>query len=61
MHIGIAVVALALKEETALLRRDIISVAISKQMSVRFARMWNNRSPGVETAWRGPAWISRNG
>src|SRR5262249_52997982 len=26
-----------------------------------FARIWNSRSPGVETAWCGPARISRNG
>ena len=38
----------------------MICVAISKQRSIRFARMWNSRSPGVETAWRGPARISRN-
>ena len=28
---------------------------------MRLARMWNSRSPGVETAWRPPARISRNG
>ena len=28
---------------------------------MRLARMWNSRSPGVETAWRAPARISRNG
>ena len=27
---------------------------------MRFARMWNSKSPGVETAWRLPARISRN-
>src|SRR5580658_828919 len=27
---------------------------------MRFARMWNSKSPGVETAWRAPARISRN-
>ena len=26
---------------------------------MRWARMWNSRSPGVETAWRAPARISR--
>src|SRR5437660_1380005 len=35
--------------------------ASSKQRSMRLARMWNMRSPGVATAWRGPALISRNG
>ena len=30
----------------------MICVAISKQRSMRLARMWNIRSPGVETAWR---------
>src|ERR1700729_3836716 len=28
---------------------------------MRLARMWNSKSPGVETAWRSPARISRNG
>src|ERR1700757_604733 len=28
---------------------------------MRLARMWNSRSPGVETAWRAPARISRKG
>ena len=30
----------------------MICVAISKHRSMRLARMWNSRSPGVETAWR---------
>src|SRR5580693_8360000 len=33
----------------------------SKDRSMRLARMWNSRSPGVETAWRDPDRISRNG
>ncbi len=41
--------------------RAMICVASSKHRSMRLARMWNNRSPGVETAWRAPARISRNG
>src|SRR5262249_55941297 len=36
--------------ETASPRRAMICVAISKQRSIRFARIWNSRSPGVETA-----------
>ena len=47
--------------ETASPSRAMICVASSKQRSMRLARMWKSRSPGVETAWRGPAWISRNG
>ena len=39
----------------------MICVASSKQRSIRSARMWKSRSPGVETAWRAPARISRNG
>ena len=38
----------------------MICVASSKHRSIRFARMWNSKSPGVETAWRVPARISRN-
>ena len=30
----------------------MICVASSKHKSMRFARMWNSKSPGVETAWR---------
>ena len=30
----------------------MICVASSKHRSMRLARMWNSRSPGVETAWR---------
>ena len=39
----------------------MICVASSKQRSMRLARMWKSRSPGVATAWRAPALISRNG
>ena len=39
----------------------MICVASSKHRSMRLARMWNSRSPGVATAWREPARISRNG
>ena len=39
----------------------MICVASSKHRSMRLARIWNSRSPGVETAWRAPARISRNG
>ena len=39
----------------------MICVASSKHRSMRLARMWNSKSPGVETAWRAPARISRNG
>ena len=46
--------------ETASPRRAMICVASSKHRSIRFARMWNSKSPGVETAWRAPARISRN-
>ncbi len=38
----------------------MICIASSKHRSIRFARMWNSKSPGVETAWRAPARISRN-
>src|SRR3984957_11576353 len=41
--------------------RAMICVASSKQRSMRFARMWNSTSPGVDGAWRAPARISRNG
>ena len=41
--------------------RAMICVASSKHRSMRLARMWNSKSPGVETAWRAPARISRNG
>ena len=30
----------------------MICIASSKHRSMRFARMWNSKSPGVETAWR---------
>ena len=33
--------------------RALICVANSKHRSIRSARMWKSRSPGVETAWRG--------
>src|SRR3984885_6291678 len=39
----------------------MICVASSKHKSMRFARMWNSKSPGVETAWRAPARISWKG
>ncbi len=39
----------------------MICVISSKDRSMRLARMWNSRSPGVETAWRAPARISRKG
>ena len=39
----------------------MICVASSKHRSMRLARMWNRMSPGVATAWRAPARISRNG
>ena len=39
----------------------MIWAASSKHRSVRTARMWNSRSPGVATACRGPERISRNG
>src|SRR6185312_2397782 len=44
---------------TASPRRDMIRVASSKHRSMRMARIWKNRSPGVETAWCCPL-ISRN-
>src|ERR1700730_5037123 len=47
--------------ETDSPRRAIICAAISKQRSIRFARIWNSRSPGVETAWCWAPRISRNG
>ena len=42
-------------------RRLTISVASSKQRSIRSALMWKKTSPGVETACRAPATTSRNG
>src|SRR5437870_4608492 len=39
----------------------MICPASSKHKSMRSARMWNKRSPGVATAWRPSALISRNG
>src|SRR5271165_3237287 len=39
----------------------MIWAANSKQRSMRSARMWNRTSPGVATAWRVAARISRNG
>src|SRR5262245_51072693 len=47
--------------ETASPIRAMICVASSKHRSMRLARMWNKRSPGVATAWRSPARTSRNG
>jgi len=41
--------------------RAIICVASSKDRSSAWRRRWNSRSPGVETAWRAPARISRKG
>ena len=39
----------------------MICAASSKHRSMRLARMWNSRSPGVAMAWRAPARNSRNG
>src|ERR1700691_2072038 len=41
--------------------RAINCAASSKHRSMRLARMWNNKSPGVATAWRPPARNSRKG
>lgn len=41
--------------------RAITCVASSKHRSMRLARMWNSKSPGVETAWRAAERISRKG
>ncbi len=38
----------------------MICAASSKHKSMRFARMWNSKSPAVATAWRPAARISRN-
>src|SRR5580693_3653149 len=39
----------------------MIWVTSSKHKSIRSARTWNSRSPGVAKAWREPALISRKG